>query len=86
MSFAKGRDLIVEIPVNPKGTADIHMDDTTALSVDLEGTDNVLRLEQGSLLGVHVVSRDLYPKEPIQGKHMAAMAKLIAEADETKTI
>ena len=86
--FAKGRALIVDIPVNPKGNTDVYIDDTIALTVDMEGSDNVQRLEQGTLLAVHAASRELHPNEPIARKEMAAMAKLTAEAgaEETKTI
>ena len=74
--------------MNPKGTVDVYIDDTPALSVNLKDTDNVLRLEQGTLLAVHAASRDLHPNKPVKRKHMAVVAKLLAEAgaEETKTI
>ena len=48
--FAEGKDLIVEVPVNPKGTTDVYIDDNCSLCVDVEGSDNVERLKQSSLL------------------------------------
>ena len=39
--FAEGRELAVEIPVDARGTADVYIDDTIALTVDTEGGDNV---------------------------------------------
>ena len=44
--FAEGEDLIVDIPVDPRGTSDVYIDDTISLCVDIEGSDNVERLRQ----------------------------------------
>jgi hypothetical protein len=38
--FAIGRDLIVDIPGNPRGYADVYIDNTTRLTVNLPGTRN----------------------------------------------
>ena len=63
--FAKGGDLIVDIPVDPRGTSDVYIDDTTSLSVDIEGSNNVEKPRQCSLLAINVASRDVHAEEPI---------------------
>ena len=35
--FAEEKQLIVDIPVNPRGIVDVYIDDTVGLTVDLEG-------------------------------------------------
>ena len=60
--FAEGKDLIVNIPVDPRGTSDVYIDDIISLCVDIEGSDNVERLRQGSLLAINIVSRDVHKK------------------------
>ena len=86
--FAKGKDLIVDIPIDPRGTSDVYIDDTTSLCVDIEGSDNVKRLRQCSLLAINVVSRDAHEEEPIPRAEMTEKKKLLAEAgqEEIKTI
>ena len=69
---AEGRDLIVDIPVDAKGTADVYIDDTIALVVDVKGSDNVKRLEQGTLLAIHCAAREKHSDEPIPREEMAA--------------
>ena len=49
---------MVDVPVNPRGIADVYIDDTVALTVDLEGSDNVARLEQSTLLAIHCAARE----------------------------
>ena len=43
--FAEGKELIVDVPVNPKGIADIYIDDTIELAVDIKNLDDIARLE-----------------------------------------
>jgi hypothetical protein len=43
--FAMGRDLIINVPVNPHGYADVYIDNTTGLTIHLPGTRNANRLE-----------------------------------------
>ena len=42
--FAEGRELIVDIPVNPRGKVDVYIDDTTGLTVNIPGSKNVERM------------------------------------------
>jgi hypothetical protein len=63
--FAAGRELIVDIPINPRGCADVYIDDTTGLTVDLPGTRNADRLEAAIPLAIKVAARPNDANEPI---------------------
>ena len=52
--FATGRELIVDIPVDPRGCADVYINDTTGLTVDLLGTSNADRLKAAIPLAIKV--------------------------------
>ena len=84
--FAEGKDLIVDVPVDTRGTEDVYIDDTIDLTVDVENSNNIQRIEQTTLLDIHCASRDKHVNEPITREEIAARAKLIAEAgaDEVK--
>ena len=86
--FAEGKYLIVDIPIDPRGTSDVYIDDTTSLCIDIEGSDNVQRLRQCSLLAINIASRDVHKVEPIPRAEMAEKKKLLAEAgpEESKAI
>jgi hypothetical protein len=43
--FAEGADLIVDIPVDPRGTGVVYIDDLIQATVIIDGTDNVIRCE-----------------------------------------
>ena len=75
--FVEGNDLSVDIPVDPRGTSDVHIDDATSLCVDIEGSDNVERLRQCNLLAINVASRDVHKDEPISRAEMAEKKKLL---------
>ncbi len=62
--FGIGCDLIVDVPVDPRGTVDIYIDNFIGLTVDLEGSDNMTRLKQAPLLGLTVVLQEVLPFEP----------------------
>ena len=78
----------MNVPVNPKGSLDVYIDDEIGATVDLPGTDNALRMERAPLLAIHAVSRPRHQDEPIPREELAALNKLTAEAglEETKTI
>ena len=78
--FAEGKDLIVDIPIDPRGTSDVYIDTTTSLCVDIEGSDSVERLSQCNLLAIDAASRDVHNDEPIPRAEMAEKKKLLAEA------
>ena len=78
--FAEGKELIVDVPVNSKGIADVYIDDMIALAVNVENSDNIQRLEQVTLLTIHCAARDKHANEPIPREGMAARAEFIAKA------
>ena len=86
--FAEGKDLIIDFPVDPRGTSDVYIDDIISLCVDIEGTDNIERLRQCSLLAINIVSRDVHESEPVPRTEIAEKKKLLAEAgpEEVKII
>ena len=86
--FGVGRELIVDVPANPRGIKDVYIDDTTGLTVDIENSNNVMRLERAILLAIYTAARPKHPTEPIPREEMASSSKLLAEAglEETKTI
>eukprot|EP00985_Skeletonema_marinoi_P002393 scaffold1000_cov66-Skeletonema_marinoi.AAC.3 len=86
--FAAGTPLVVDIPIDPRGTADVYIDDTIGLAVELEGADNSERLKLAILLAIHTAARQAHPNEPIPREEMAAIEKLLAESrcEEIKVI
>ena len=86
--FGVGKELIVDVPVNPRGVTDVYIDDTVGLTVDIEDSDNIIRLERALLLAIHAAARPKDASEPIPREEMAALNKLLAEArlEEVKTI
>ena len=86
--FGQGKELIVDIPIDPRGMVDVYIDDLIGLTVETPNSENVARLERATLLALHTLARPVHPDEPIPREPIAALAKLIAEAglEETKTI
>jgi hypothetical protein len=86
--FAPGRELIVDVPIDPRGMVEVYIDDTIGLCVDIAESDNADRLERAILLAIHVAARPMHANEPLPREEMAALAKLLAEAglEETKII
>ena len=65
----------MDISIDPRGTSDVYIDGTTSLCVDIEGSDNVERLRQCSLLAINVASRDVHEEEPIHRAEMREKKK-----------
>jgi hypothetical protein len=63
--FAEGADLIVDIPVDPRGTGDIYIDDLIQATVVIDGTDNAIHCERAMLLAIDTCTRPKHPNEPI---------------------
>jgi hypothetical protein len=63
--FGKGRELVINVEVDSRGTHDIYIDDLAGLGLDLPGTDNLKRSEQAPLLAIDACSRQRTPIEPI---------------------
>jgi hypothetical protein len=70
--FGIGKELIVDIKVNPKGTHDIYIEDMIPLMVDIPGTDNLARCVAAGQLAIHVIARPKHPDEPIPREEMEA--------------
>ena len=86
--FAEGAEQIVDIPINPRGTGDIYIDDFIETTIVMEGTDNVVRCERATLLAIDVTARPKHINEPIPREDFEARNKLSAEAglEELKTV
>ena len=78
--FEEGKYLIIDVPVDARGTADVYIDDTISLTVDIEDSNNVQRLMQATLLATHFAAQEKHNDEPIPNEEMAARAKILAEA------
>jgi hypothetical protein len=82
--FGIGRELVVDIPVDPQGKNDIYINDFVGLMVDIDSSDNAKRMESAPLLTVSVTSREVSELEPLPRDDMDAQNKLIAETRLTK--
>jgi hypothetical protein len=47
-----GQKLIVDIPDNPRGTNNIYINDLISLTVEIEGTDNLVQCNHAPLLAI----------------------------------
>ncbi len=80
--FRIGRDLIVDIPVNPIGIEDLYIDAFVGLTVDIN--NNAVRLERAPLLAVGYTAQEVSEVEPLPCDDMEAWPKLIAETGLTE--
>ena len=80
MPFAEGKELIIDVPVDPRGINEVYIDDNIGLSVDIPGSGNAKRIERAALLAIYTAARALSPNEPIPRETMEARNKLAAEA------
>ena len=51
--FSERKYLIIDVPVDSRGTADVYIENKTYLTVDIKDSNNVQQLEQATLLVVH---------------------------------
>ncbi len=67
---------------------DIYINDLVSLSVEVEGSDNLIRCDRAPLLMFNMCSRPLDDNEPISRETMEVRNKLESKAllEETKTI
>ncbi len=78
--FTEGLELVFDIPIDSRGTSDIYINNLVSLTVEIEGTDNLVRSDCTPLLAFDICARPLDPNEPISHKTMEARDKLAAEA------
>jgi hypothetical protein len=80
--FGIGKDLIVDIPVDSRGTVDLYIDDFCGLTVNID--DNATRLKRAPLLVLVSAAREVAEIEPLPCDDIEARPKLIAEAGLTE--
>jgi hypothetical protein len=78
--FGNGKESIVDIEVNPRGTHNIYINNMIPLMMDIPGTDNLARCAAAGLLAIHATAQPKHPKEPIPQEEMETRNKLSAEA------
>jgi hypothetical protein len=83
--FAKGAELIVDIPVDPHGIHDVYIDNIIGLTVNIPGSNNVAHGQAAALLAINTTVRTNHPNEPIPCESMGARDKLKAEAGPSET-
>ena len=54
--FGIGKELIVDIDVNPRGIQDIYINDMIIITVDIPGTNNLARCAAAGLLAIHTTT------------------------------
>jgi hypothetical protein len=63
--FAEGAEIIVDIPVDARGTGDVYIDDLIQAAGVINGTDNATQCERATLLAIDTCVRPKHPNEPI---------------------
>jgi hypothetical protein len=84
-TFAMGRELIIDVPVDPCGYADIYIDNTTRLIINLPGTHNADRLEAAIPLAIEVAAWPNNVNKPIPREPLVAQEKLKTEGGLAET-
>jgi hypothetical protein len=86
--FGKGIELIVDISVDSRGMNDIYINDLVSLTVEVEGSDNLVQCNRAPLLMFDMCLQTLDDNEPIPREMMEARNKLESKAllEETKMI
>jgi hypothetical protein len=86
--FGIGKELIVDVEINPRGIHNIYINNLIGLGLDLPDCDNITRSERATLLAIDAFSRRIHKEEPIPHYDMAARHKLIAKGllEESKMI
>ena len=68
----------MDIPVNPRGTVDLYIDNYCGLTVDIDS--NTIRLERAPLLALVSTAWEVAKIEPLPRDDIKARPKLITEA------
>ena len=77
--FKKAKELIVDIPTEPVGQADVYIDDVCTIGV-LSSDTTEKKLRSGVLLAMELTGRPLATDEPLPRDPMPSMDKLLSEA------
>ncbi len=78
--FGKGRELIVDINVDSQGMNDIYINNLVSLTVEVGGTDNLIRCNRAPLLMFDTCSQPLDNNKPIPRETIEARNKLESKA------
>jgi hypothetical protein len=76
VSFATGLKQAVHIPINPRGTSNIYIDDFIQTTVHLKNTNNSFWCKCATLLAINCCTCPKHPYEPIPQEDMKARNKL----------
>jgi hypothetical protein len=82
--FAAGAELIVIIPIDPRGTHDVYINDIIGLTVNIPGSNNIARGQAAALLAINAMAQPNHPNKPIPRESMYTREKLKAEAGLSK--
>jgi hypothetical protein len=74
--FAVGRELIIDIPIDHQGYANVYIDDTTGLTLDLPGTRKADHLEAAIPLAIEIAAHPNDINKPIPREPLVAQDKL----------
>ena len=76
--------VIVDIPVDARGFIDVYIDDTISLTVEIPGSNNILRLKRAILLETWATAwpkdKATFPREETD-----TLNKLVFESSPTET-
>jgi hypothetical protein len=77
--FGQGKEPVVNIPINPRGTHDIYINDIICPTLNILGTDHVAQCQAAALLAIDATAHLNHPSKPIPQDSMDARDKLLAE-------
>ena len=81
--FTKALPMIVNVPTDPKGHAEIYIDEFMVAVVDID--DNTTRANKTVHLEIHTIGRLLLSHNPTARKDFISSKKLTAEAGQSET-
>ena len=77
LPFAQTRDMMVQVPLESIGKADVYIDDT--ITVSLHSETNNAKAAAAVPLAIHTIGRPLLDNEPITRDDLLCLRKLLAE-------
>jgi hypothetical protein len=79
IAFAKAKPLLVDIPIERVGKADVYIDDVCTVGILTK--ENEQRLKGAVLLAMETIGRPISDQEPLPRDPLPSMDKLLSEAD-----